>query len=72
VEAKQFDQLMRKLDTVIRIVALSSMRNLTSTEKIALLSHAGLAPKEIAEIIGTTQNVVNVRLSELRKRGEKK
>jgi len=72
VEAKQFDQLMRKLDTVIRIVALSSMRDLTSTEKIALLSHAGLAPKEIAEIIGTTQNVVNVRLSELRKRGEKK
>jgi DNA-binding CsgD family transcriptional regulator len=72
MEAKQFDQLMQKLDVLIRIVALSSMRDLTSTEKIALLSRAGFGPKEIAEIIGTSQNVVNVRLSEMRKRGEKK
>jgi DNA-directed RNA polymerase specialized sigma24 family protein len=72
MEGKQFDQLMQKLDALIRIVALSSMRDLTSIEKIALLNQAGFGPKEIAEIIGTTQNVVNVRLSEMRKREAKK
>ena len=72
MEAKQFDQLMQKLDGLIRIVALSSMRDFTSTEKIALLNRAGFSPKEIAEIIGTTQNVVNVRLSEMRKREAKR
>jgi DNA-directed RNA polymerase specialized sigma24 family protein len=72
MEAKQFDQLMQKLDGLIRIVALSSMRDLTSIEKITLLNRAGFSPKEIAEIIGTTQNVVNVRLSEMRKREAKK
>jgi DNA-directed RNA polymerase specialized sigma24 family protein len=53
-------------------VALSSTRGLTLTEKIYLLHQAKFAPKEIAEILGTTSNVVNVRLSEMRKRVRKK
>jgi DNA-directed RNA polymerase specialized sigma24 family protein len=68
MEEKQFNELTKRLDKLTRIVALSSTRGYTSTERISLLNQAGFAPKEIAEIIGTTQNVVNVRLSEIRKK----
>lgn len=60
-------EIIERLDKLIRIVALTGMKELTSTQKIALLSHAGFHPKEIADIIGTSQNVVNVRLSEMRR-----
>ena len=68
----QFEEIKTRLDKLIRIVALSSTKGLTSTDSIFMLHQAGFAPKEIADIIGTTSNVVNVRLSEMRKREVKK
>ena len=65
---EQFSEIKKKLDVLIRVVALTGMRDLTSTAKISLLHQAGFSPKDIAEIVGTNQNVVNVRLSELRKK----
>lgn len=67
MEEKQLQQILKKMDGLIKIVALSSMKDMTSTAKIALLSQAGFAPKDIADILNTSQNVVNVRLSEMRK-----
>lgn len=67
MDEKQLNEILQRLDALIKIVALSSMRDMTSTAKIALLSQAGFAPKDIAEILNTSQNVVNVRLSEMRK-----
>lgn len=72
MEEKQFKTISAKLDTLIRIVALTGTKGLTSTESIKLLNQAGISPKEIAEILGTTANAVNVRLSEMRKRRDKK
>jgi hypothetical protein len=72
MEDRQFKEIIERLDKLIRIVALSSIKGLTSTEKISLLHQAGFGPKDIADIVGTTSNVVNVRLSEMRKRGLKK
>jgi len=72
MEHKQFTGIVERLDKLIRIVALSSTKGLTLTEKISMLHQAGFAPKEIADILATTANVVNVRLSEMRKRGFKK
>jgi DNA-binding CsgD family transcriptional regulator len=68
VEDKQFKLIVEKLDTLIRIMALSGTKEMTSSEKIALLHKAGISSKDIAEIIGTSQNVVNVRLSQMRKK----
>jgi len=72
MEDKQFEEITEKLDRLIRIVALSSTRGLTLTEKISLLHQAGFAPREIADILATTQNVVNVKLSVMRKKGSMK
>jgi len=71
MEDKQVHEITERLDKLIRVVALSSTHGLTLTERISLLHQAGFRPKEIAEILGTTQNVVNVRLSEMRRRGSK-
>jgi DNA-binding CsgD family transcriptional regulator len=69
MEEKQFNEIKDRLDKLIRIVALSSTRGITLTEKISLLHQAGLTSKDIADTIGTTSNTVNVRLSEMRKIG---
>ncbi|MBA7502609.1 hypothetical protein ES706_01202 [subsurface metagenome] len=68
MDEKQLKELTNRLDKLIHIVAISSLKDLTTTEKIILLDKSGFAPKEIAEIIGTKPNVVRVRLSEIRKR----
>ncbi len=67
MEEKQCKEIVDRLDKLIRIVALTGLKDLTSTQKIGLLNQVGFGPKEIADILGTNQNVVNVRLSEMRK-----
>ena len=59
----QSEQILQELK-IIRAVLLSELtKNVTQTESIAVLSKAGLAPKEIAEALGTTANTVRVALS---------
>lgn len=57
-----------KLDTLIRLSALNLVRDIkTQQEQIALLSDAGFQPKEIADVLLTTSNTVNVALNRIRK-----
>lgn len=67
MEDKQLKEITERLDKLIRLVALSNTSGRTTTERIVVLSKCGFRPTEIAEIVGTTANVVNVRLSEMRK-----
>lgn len=61
-------QVIEKLDTLVRLQAAAlSDRFKTAKDKILFLSGAGLAPKLIADILGTTPNFVNVTLSKARK-----
>jgi len=72
MEKESVDQIVERLDKLIRVVALSSTQSLTLTDRIHLLHRAGFRPSEIADILGTTSNVVNVRLSEMRRRGSQR
>ncbi|MFA4946338.1 MAG: hypothetical protein WC607_02230 [Candidatus Micrarchaeia archaeon] len=60
----------RRLEQLVKISALNVGKDSTLTDRIVLLYKIDFGPKEIAEILGTNPNVVNVRLSEARKRGE--
>lgn len=62
------EALGTKLDTIIKLLALSVGEGKKQVDRIRLLSAAGLTPKDIAEAIGTTSNTVRVALSTLRKR----
>jgi DNA-binding CsgD family transcriptional regulator len=60
------ESIERKLNIMLKLLAQSSLPEASQKEKIAFLSSMDLKPKEIAEILGTTSNTVNVALSRLR------
>jgi DNA-directed RNA polymerase specialized sigma24 family protein len=66
------DSVLTKLDNLLRVLTVSVTKGMKQAEQIALLDRAGFPPKEIANLIGTTGNTVNVALSNLRKGQEKK
>lgn len=65
-------QVLDKLDQILRMLVSTATRNLKQRQQIALLSAAGFQPKSIAELLGTTSNTVRVELVALRKSGNGK
>lgn len=64
----QLAQISGKLDTLIRLSSLGLVRDMkTQKEQIAALSDAGFQPKEIATVLRTSRNTVNVTLNAIRK-----
>ncbi len=62
------NEVLEKLDTLIRIQALLAVRSMdTQKEKIIFLYGAGIKPKDIAMILGTTPNTVNVAMANHKK-----
>lgn len=61
------DEVTERLDQLIRLVALGLCADKSQKDQIAFLSKAGIQPKAIAEILGTTPNTVSVSLSAIRK-----
>lgn len=62
------DELLDRLDTLITIQALSAVSHLqTKKEKTLFLAEAGLAPKAIAPIVGTSPASVSQTIYESRK-----
>ena len=56
-----------ELTKSLRLVALTATAALPFKSQIWLMSRAGFQPAEIARLLDTTANSVNVRLSEMRK-----
>jgi len=67
---KVLESIDKRLEQLVKISALQLGKDMTATERIIALHKIGLTPSEISNIIGISSNVVNVRLSEARKRGE--
>jgi tRNA A22 N-methylase len=61
--AEQLD----KMDMLVRLSAIGLINGRKQKDQIRLLSIAGMGPAQIAELIGTTPNTVNVVLSGLRR-----
>ena len=66
------DEVISRLDKLIRLVATGLAIGKSQAEQVGLLSQARLQPKEIADILGTTPNTVRVTLSTARKQNKKK
>jgi hypothetical protein len=56
---EQFEQLMNKLDTLIKVTAASAFQGKSTTDSIVFLADLGLGNTEIASILGTTAAYVN-------------
>ncbi len=69
ISDKQVNEIKAKLDVMIRLLAASTISDDRSIKDNALvLSRAGLTPREIADMLGTTRNTVSVALSTARTR----
>ena len=67
------DEVLEKLDILIKLQAATLTSSFDSSkDKILFLNKAGLRPKLIAEIVGTSPNHVNVTLSKERKPAKSK
>jgi DNA-binding CsgD family transcriptional regulator len=66
-----FNDIANRLDILIRLTAMGLCVEKSQKEKIELLNSAGLQPKQIADLIGTTSNTVSVTLAGLRKQRKK-
>jgi len=64
------EKLLKKFDTVIKLLTISSLKDETQLQKIKVLSSAGLQPKDIAELLGTSSNTVSVALSKIKNKSK--
>ena len=60
-------QVIEKLDIIIKLLATGQIKGKESKEQILFLHNLGISNKDIAEILGKTQNTVNATLSQSRK-----
>jgi DNA-directed RNA polymerase specialized sigma24 family protein len=70
VSKRQKGKLETKLDLLIRLTAINLVSGKKQRDQIRLLALAEMSPIEIASVLGTTANTVNVALSSIRKTKE--
>lgn len=63
---EQLESISRKMGVLIALNLLSMNNKATVTENIKLLDRFGLTPVEIAEILNTSANAVNVTKSRIK------
>lgn len=68
---KQFEKLTERIDILIKLTALNTLRDKTPKEKVRTLFGLGLKPLEIARVIDKSRNYVDVTLHRIRKEEEK-
>ncbi len=65
------DDINRKMDTLLQLIAYQIVEKRTLSEGAPLLRRLGFTPSEIAAIYGSTANVISVRLAEAKKKKNK-
>jgi len=63
-------QIIQKLDIIIKLLAVGLVKGREVKEQILFLYQLGISNKDIAEILDKSQNTVNVTLSKARRRQE--
>lgn len=66
------EEIVDKLDGILRILTVMAVKGLKQREQIALLDQAAFQPRDIANLLKTSGNTVRVELFKLRKSKVKK
>lgn len=65
---RQFKELCKKLDTLIKLTAMNALKGKNLTDQVEILSAIGLQPKEMSAILGTDSATVRTLKSRIRRR----
>ncbi len=65
-------QILAQLDRLTRLVLILVTKGMAQKDQISALSGAGMQPRDIADLIGTTPHAVSVTLSNIRRQGASK
>ena len=71
MDEKQFDAMMKKMDSVTKLLAFNIIKDKPVNEQVDVLTKAGLKASDIAELLGKTENQVYVTQTMLRKSKKK-
>ena len=69
---EQFEQLVSRLDTLIKIAAINAFQGKSRADVIGILSELGFQNRDIAMILGTTSTYVATVKYALKKQRKKK
>lgn len=61
------NEILRKLEIISQLLAMNLFKDVSSTEQIDKLNNLGFTNKEIANIVGKSENNVRATLSNLGK-----
>jgi DNA-directed RNA polymerase specialized sigma24 family protein len=61
------EMVVGKLDSILRLLAVVATKDMRQRDQIALLDRAGLPPRDIADVLGTSSNTVRVELVGIRR-----
>jgi DNA-directed RNA polymerase specialized sigma24 family protein len=64
------EDLLKELRRITKLLVLIATKDQKQKDQIRLLDSMKFQPKEIAELLGTTSNTVNVALHSMRKKGK--
>ena len=64
--------IVEKLDMIIKLLAINQIKGKEIGEQIVFLNGFGIANKDIASILGKSQNTVNATLSQHRRKKDDK
>ena len=65
--------ILENTEKILRVLSVLATKGMKQRDQIALLNAAGLEPKNIAGLLGTSSNTVRVALVEIRRnRGKRK
>ena len=59
--------VIQRLEETVKLLAVLARRSTTQSQLIHELSEVGFSPKRIAELLGTTPNMVSVTVHKKRK-----
>ncbi len=72
MDETQFNELMRKMDILIKLTSANAIQGKSKTDQILFLSDLGFDNKQIADIVGTTSLTVRVTKSSKKKKKSQK
>lgn len=71
MDNKQFEIITKKMDSLAKLLALNIIKDKPVNEQVETLRKVGFRPVEIADLLGKTQNQINVTISVLEKAKKK-